>query len=247
MSALSESRRTLERGYTSIGKRGLNALYPNDIEIYVFAFELLDYNLNTLDYFLFPIAPSEMYETHIKNTNVQKTFAGVVSLRDSTFIPTHIRIAGDFGRALKILISLRSQGVDFTRYEDRGDDKGSYQNKREFLSGTAKTGYGCVKILESIFKRATYTDNGNPRILAFYNFASGNNYIVEQNTLMLSQTEDKRQIPQYSLNMTSIAELESVFPKSNERLLATNILDGLQNLSNSIYRTGRSFLNEVTR
>ena len=57
---------------TSIGRAGLNALFPNDFEFYMVALELVDSESRTIEYFSFPILPSNIREQSTPITNIKK-------------------------------------------------------------------------------------------------------------------------------------------------------------------------------
>jgi hypothetical protein len=206
---------------STIGKAALNAKYPKEFELYVIALELTDENFNTLRYFVFPVNPSSIEENKPKLTNVKKTLAGVTVLSTTTFIPTDITLSGNFGRKFKVLLGSTYEDFIasfkiFTQKNPNGIiTSDSLQNGVvQIFDERVKTGYGCTKILEEIVTLADTVDEfGGIRKLIFHNPALGNSYLVKPINLRLNQNEQTNMIWNYSLQLKSIAPLESLRTK----------------------------------
>lgn len=202
-----------------LGKKGINAAFPNDFEYYFMAFELVNSDDETVDYFAFPILPQNFNETKTEIKNIKKSAGGITVLKTSTFVPRQITMEGDFGRKFKILqgenVSDLFSAISFS-LKNGVFSKESLSNivttiKSSVFEPGVKTGYGCIKILEAIVDKANGLDNkNNPYRLYFYNHALGNNYLVEPTSISFSQDEQKTQIWSYSLQMTAIARLEDL-------------------------------------
>jgi hypothetical protein len=79
---------------TSLGKPTLSALYPNDFELYIVAFELVNSSKQVEDYFLFPVQPFSIAEQNKTIQNIKKTAGGVTVLSTQTFSLTILRFRG---------------------------------------------------------------------------------------------------------------------------------------------------------
>lgn len=225
-----------------LGKAVMNMRYPKDFELYLCALELMDQEGNTLRYFVFPVMPSSMEENKPKITNIKKTLAGITVLSTPTFIPTEINLSGNFGRKFRILL-----GSDYTDFISSFKTVDGDITKESFRDGVVevfddrvKTGYGCIKILEEIVEQADQIDEKGVRRLVFYNLALGNSYLVKPMNLKFSQSEESNMIWNYSLQMKSIAPLESLMTSSEledqrQRLIITGFIQkGVDNLVNKL-------------
>lgn len=230
-----------------IGKAGLHALYPKEFEHYFFSLELVDHAGNTIDYFAFPILPSSFSEEHQELTNIKKSMGGVVSIKNQTFVPKTINIKGDFGKKLKILLGGKQIEVFGLRFSIKdgnfgisGDPLGNLKKKFTQFSSFAKTGYGCVKIIEAMKDKSNQLVDGKPTRLYCYNSMTGNNYQVEINRFTHAQDKQSfNMIPNYTLQMTAVAELDS--------LLEFNPFSTVKNLGvNLLQRTTNNVVNRVT-
>jgi hypothetical protein len=226
-----------------IGRAGLHALFPKDIEYYFLAIELVDSQGNTVDYFAWPILPDEIKETQTEITNIRKTMGGVNVLKNPTFNPRTISIRGDFGRRFKLLLdgkpielggfSLSMQNGKFNINPPNLLDSNVAQ-----FSSFVKSGYGCVKVLESIKEKSKKLDGDQqPFALYLYNPILGNNYQVEFNSF--SQRQDKSEYnmrPAYDIQLTAIAPLDSVLSRrANLKSVLKNLsLSNLQKTANSV-------------
>ena len=147
----------------TVGKRVLNTIYPNDIEIYIVAFELTNSRGQTKEYFIFPINPSSITEQMPFLTNIKKTAGGISVLNNNTFVPTNIAISGNFGRQFKILLGQELVHFSAIKFSTAAGDfvsqlKGAANFKGAVFSTSIKTGYGCTKVLESILLKSSQLD-----------------------------------------------------------------------------------------
>jgi len=188
-----------------LGRSAVSSLYPNDIEYYLCAFELVSSD-GTESYFMFPIQPSSIQKSEPTRTNIKKSLAGVTVLKNSSFIPQELSLKGNFGKRFKIISGL--DGVAFNK---------SKKNNVKFdvptLSNSIKTGFGAIKILQKILADSNKFDSvGKPKKLYFYNLGLGESYLVTVSPfgISFSQTEDTNMIWQYNISLTILSPLSVV-------------------------------------
>lgn len=197
----------------TIGKAALQALYPNDFELYMCAFELLDSKMSSLAYFIFPVMPDSISIVHTAVTTVTKTAGGITVLSTPNFNPGGITINGTFGRNFKTLLGDKYMSL-VSGYKNFG--KQGLQLLRNTFDLNVKTGYGCCKVLDSIIEESRLIDESGPRYLIFYNLAFNENYVVEVPEINWKMSPDQNMIWSYSLSMTTVAPLDS-FNSLNKR------------------------------
>lgn len=83
--SLNSVKNRLDDQLRTVGKVNLNANYPEEFELYLFAFELLDGDGKTIKYFVFPVNPSSFKQTDRPVENIQKTMAGLAVVSNPTF------------------------------------------------------------------------------------------------------------------------------------------------------------------
>lgn len=222
------------------GKRTLSLVFPNDVETYFCAFELVNSRDETEEYFLFPIMPSQMDYSFDNILNIKKTATSVVSMGTDSFIPFKINLSGNFGRTFKILI--RKEGDTFFKAYSFRNESGKGISKERDLSLYVKSGYGCYKLLERIYEKSKMLDqDGKPKTLYFYNPAINKNNIVKINSLKPSQNDSSNNmIWSYNLQMTAVADLSEIVDRRQNFLQRTSnlTLDFLQRASNTALRLG---------
>ena len=226
---LNSRRRSL---ISQIGRAGLNALYPKEFEYYFFALELVNSRQETIDFFAFPVLPSQITEVQPEITNVRKTMGGVDVHKNPTFVPRTLTINGDFGRRFRILVNtnqIEFAGLRFSVNNGvfRIGKPGDLLDDAPVFSSFAKTGYGCIKVIEAMKEKSKSLDQFNqPHSLYCYNPVLGNNYQVEFQTF--THMQDKQQynvIPRYSIEMIAVAPLEAL-PQFNDFSLVRNLAFG---------------------
>ncbi len=241
------SREVVENSFkttlASIGRTALSALYPNDINLALIALELVDSNGSTVDYFTWPIMPSEIREVHQEITNIKKTIGGVYVLKNTTFAPRQISLSGTFGRRFKLLINNKQLELAGFRFSLSGgkvniSPPNFLEQRIPEFSSIAKNGYGCIKIIEAMKEKSKKLDeNGKPYSLYFYNPLLGNNYQIEIINFSHMQDENEHNmLPAYSLQCVAVAPLEGVLSRlSNINSALKNItFAGLQKSANAI-------------
>lgn len=225
---------TFKERVSQLGKAALSALYPNDFPYFFIAFELVDSQNNSVDYFAFPILPDEIRETHQEITTVRKTIAGVYTVKNPSFTPRQISIRGTFGRSFKILLG--GQQVEFAGF-NLSIKNGKFnvsppnflENPVPQFSTFAKTGYGCIKVLEAIKEKSKKLDDyQKPFSLYLYNPILGGNYQVEFNSFTHMQDSDRsNMIPTYNVQLTAVASLDSILSgKANFKSALKNLAIG---------------------
>jgi len=206
----------------AIGKQGVNALFPREFEFYLLSIELINSKGFTEDFFTFPVTPNSISQQDIFLTDVQKSASGVVVVKTDTFVPKDISISGNFGRQFKTMINrnlVSFAGILFTTVEaglkETVTNFTSNSSNAEIVSAVysreVKTGFGCLKVLESILRRSQTKDPfGKPYLLALYNPALGNNYLVEPMVFKQNQSQEENAIWNYNLELKAVAPLEQI-------------------------------------
>ena len=243
-----------------IGRANVHALYPRDFEYYLVSLELVlqgDSGEETIDYFVFPVMPSSMTKSENNRVNIKKTSSANVIINSKHFVPHDLTIKGDFGRGFKLL--MQPQGDDSIsfrslRFSNQSGsvkatdlDEEKQKVKRAEFSKSIKTGYGCIKILQSIIDKAKGVDDkGNPLKLYFYNPALGESYLVvpTPNALVLSQDDaNNNMIWAYTLNLTIVAEVQGTRDTTIKSSLSDIVSVGaIQKAVNSLAKDGTNFL-----
>lgn len=226
-----------------VGRNALHTLFPKDIEAYFIALELVDSRGRTVDYFAWPILPSEIRERQTELTTIRKTMGGVNVTKNPTFNPIGISMRGDFGREFKLILG--GQQIVFAGFGmSIADGKFDIVSPNLFdsivpqFSTFAKTGYGCVKLLEAIKNKSNKLDkDGKSFSLYLYNPILGNNYQVEFNSFEQMQDDSHYNMyPAYSLQLTAVAPLDSILSRrANIRSTIKNLtISNFQKTANSI-------------
>lgn len=204
----------------NIGRQGVHTMFPNDFEYYLMALELVskgqeDNSEKTIEYFIFPVFPSQIRESEIPINSIKKTLGGISVLSVDDFIPKDIVISGNFGRQLRLLVGKTNLSFSAIRFSTSGGvyDLNTYKKTGQLIKNLTfdkqiKSGYGCLKILQAIVDKANSTDDkGNPFQLNLYNMALGENYVVKIINFEKSQTMDSNMIWNYSINFKAVAPL----------------------------------------
>ena len=228
----------------NFGIDSLNSRYPDEVELYACALELINMDGDMLNFFSFPVMPSNIQENRGTTSNVKKTLGGIVVTNNSTFLPFDITISGNFGRKFRRVNY--KDNVDYPRDKLDGgvasktkelvDENGiketiTTSNIKEVVLNKSpfdnyKTGYGSIKVLEKIYKRSQTKDGFNrPLMLLFYNLSLNSNYLVEPINLSISQNRDQNMIWQYTLQLKAIAPVEYIIGKNSKQEKIKKITD----------------------
>lgn len=201
--------------YGSVGKAGLHALYPDEHELYLVAFELTNYKGETLEYFIFPVMPSSLEILPTNLTSIYRTAGGITVLQDIRFNPVEIALAGNFGRGFKVLATAGNRDLVYAFNKDSL----SFSNIKKQFDDSLKTGYGCCRILYRIYEEHLKLDQGRPRTLYFYNLAFNSNYIVKIQRPRFFQNQAMNMIWNYEFRLKALAPMLAF--SSNQRLNKT--------------------------
>lgn len=224
----------------SLGKAGMNALYPNDFDYYVVSLELVDSDGKTVEFLVFPVPPKSLSQTEPNVSNIKMNYRGVTSINYAGFVPKDIAIQGDFGRFLKILVG--SNLIDPSRR-----DESTYSGNFDPFSGSkitqlpfspfAKTGFGALKVLQAIHRKSNALDRNNkPYKLFFYNPALGDSFLVKSSNLVINQSRETNMLWQYNLALKAIAPANAISEDLATSLKRTLIIDHVQRTSNTLVR-----------
>lgn len=225
-------------GLVNVGKSALHALYPNDFPLYFLAMEVVDSRGNTVNYLAWPILPEEIKESHVEITSIKKTISSVNVVKNPTFVPRNISIKGNFGRNFKLLLN---RGIEFAGF---GISGGQLVNNNSLdgnvipqFSSIAKTGYGCIKIIEAMKETSKKLDAyKKPHSLYLYNPILGNNYQVEFSTgnsfNHMQNNKQNNMIPAYDIQLTAVAPLNGLFSRT------ANLESAIKNLSIGVLQKG---------
>jgi hypothetical protein len=231
---------------TSIGQAGLNSLFPNDFEYYLVALELVTSNDETVEYFLFPVTPN-IQKTSTNLVNVKKTAYGVTTLSSQDFNPNDIVLNGNFGRNLKIFLGGNQISLGAIQYSTKAGvyrlDNGI---KNKIFNPTIKTGYGAIKVLQSIHEKSNSLDKSNkPFRLYFYNPALGESYLVKSISLSQNQSLNMNMIWSFSLNLKIIGHLDTIKKNkvSTKSLMTLLRINEFQKIVNGLVRDHKQRVN----
>ena len=216
-----------------LGRIALSTKYPSEFEVYIMSLELTDSDGKTLDFFSFPVMPSQISKTENRRVNVKKSASGVTIISSDAFTPSDIIIKGDFGRSFKLIIKPQLEEVEGFGF--KGFFNNLQVNTPTFNIGV-KTGFGCIKTLQSITDKSNKLDaKGKPNRLYLYNMALAENYlvIVTPQGFVLNQSIDKNMIWSYSLSLNILAPLDKIKntkkDNSAQNLMSSSIVQNFAN------------------
>lgn len=198
--------RTIKDTSADYLKTQLHSLYPEEFEYYLFTLELVNESGRILDTLVFPVMPNAISENRVSLVNIKKTNSAIVSLTNYTYAPSVITINGTFGKKIRILAGRNNElGAAFSF----SSDNANRLFKEEELNFSVKTGYGVTKLLEKIIKKSQ-ADGRN--LLFLYNYALGNNYLVECEDMSFSQSTENNMLWNYQITFKAIANADDVYP-----------------------------------
>lgn len=224
-----------------IGKEEMHSRFPNEIEYYACALELVDSQNNTLEFFSFPVMPTQYSSTERFGSTLQKSMGGVILHDNPTFIPLDINLSGSFGRMfrriLKTTFSEPSQkNSSFINRTSKSFGSGvtdvqlgetKIVSKGSVFSSDFKTGYGNCKLLERILRRSkTLDSNGRVHKLIFYNLSFNQSYVINTKSLTFSQSRDgSNAIWQYNLSLETVAPISAIFDSAHKNKSLETLLN----------------------
>lgn len=224
------------------GKAILHQQYPDEYEYYMFALELLDSNLKTKQYFIFPIMPNNMSYNDTPITKITKTAGGVSVLKSNQFIPKTFSTSGTFGRSYKVLIGNTQQEL-VSSFKDNSVLKGI----TSYFDDRIKTGYGCTKILEEIVTTSNQKDElGGAHFLVMYNLALNHKFFVEVEDFNPTMSLESNMIWNYSLRLKCIAPSDNFLKTKSDQRTSTQLVieDQIQKNANKAYGAISNLLNK---
>lgn len=217
----------------------MSSLYPIDFEAYMIAFELCNSQGKTIDYFTFPIMPTEISIEEEIPVKVENTFGGVNTVSSNIFVPKSINLSGNFGRNFKILIRdqistpLSYLPIVHKAIQERDYGVGGVQGKVLELTNFLKTGYGCFKVLQSIINRSVEVDEfGECNRLYMYNMCYGENYLVKPISFRGAQSTSNNGLWNYDLNLKAVCPLHLDAHKRGKKIKAY-IMASAQSIANT--------------
>lgn len=191
-----------------VARATLHSMFPNEFEMYMVTLELTDIQGKTLDLFTFPINPKSISKTEPYTKSINRTYNNVVISKNGTFTPRDISVRGNFGRSFKVL--QRTANTVFRALRGVGE-----------LAKDLKSGYGCLKVLQSICQSSNELDaQGNPYLLYFHNYTLGESYLVEVMDLTIDL--DTSMLYSYNLRLKIVKEVE--LGSVRQTILAGNII-----------------------
>lgn len=230
------------------GKALLHQQYPDEYEYYMFALELLDSNLKTKRYFIFPIMPNNMSYNDTPITKITKTAGGISVLKSNQFIPKTFTTSGTFGRSYKVLIGKTYQDLVSSFRDDSGFNVGSiFKGAINTFDDRIKTGYGCTKILEEMLGMSNQKDeSGGAHFLVMYNLAFNHRFFVEYEDFTATQSLESNMIWNYSFRLKCIAPSDNFLKSTNSQKTSTQLVidDQIQKSANKAYGSISNLLNK---
>ena len=219
---------------SSVGRAGVNTLFPNDFEYYACSLELVNSKGKIVDMLVFPVMPDSIVENKVSISNVKKTAYGVVSFFNPSFVPFDINISGSFGRKLRVLLGSGVAAFGGVNFKPSGALSVAEYSPPIFNT-RIKTGYGVIKILENIYKRSfQLDDSGLPHKLFFNNLALNSNYLIEFKNLSLSQNRATNMIWNYQASFRTLAPAYQI--RKNTKM-STVALVGFSALNKELTKT----------
>jgi len=219
----------ISQTYHTFGKTLANILFPRDFEVYMCGLELTDFDGNTIDYFIFPVTPDSIQKIENERITFVRTFGGITILDSDSYTPGQLSISGSFGRNFKLLLrnkenlTLSFKGLRFSKESgvySANDVNSKFRDVLPDFMPTIKTGFGCIKILQTIINKAKGNDNGRPFRLYFYNPALSEDYLVipTKSPLQLSQDiNSSNMVWKYSLSLDIVSPLENIIFDDKEK------------------------------
>jgi hypothetical protein len=230
----------------NLGRSTAHYLFPNDIDFYFVAFELVDADDRTVQYFAFPVNPQSIIFQDSEITKVQRTLGGITTLKTTTFDPKTYTLQGEFGRNWKVIVNGSPFSFGALNFQNLGYDQFEFRIGSPELSVEVKSGYGCIKLMEKIIKSAKTLDTKNrPHKLFFYNTSLNHQYLVEPQDFTFSQNIQKNMIWQYSVRLNAIARLEDLRYRAGANLVNSLSISAINSVASSLNRKLNQTLNNI--
>ena len=212
----------------------LNSLYPKEFELYMLSLELTTFDDTPIDYLTFPVNPDSLTKVEPKIKDISRSYGAVIVTKTDTFVPQDLVIRGNFGKSFKFLSRENSAVAGIVNMF-----KGMVPSfKGGELSKYWKSGYGCLKVLQSIVQDSDKMDNGRPRRLYLHNFMLGESYLVEVLNFQMDNNVQRNMIWEYELRLKILTPINV---STGERI-KSGLSNQVQNLGNSIARGTKNIL-----
>lgn len=233
---IGEGVQTIKGTVNGVHRNVLNSIYPREFEAYFVSLELTDSNDNIEEYFTFPINPNFISKTEPRTKSIERTFDKVIVNKSDRFTPQDLVLKGNFGRDFKILIRYKEE-VTFNSILS----KTTMFTEDEF-SNTIKSGYGSLKVLQSILERAESSVNTNPKKLYFHNYLLGESYLVEVIDFNLDQSIQTNMMWNYIIRLKIISPINISMTSSLLKSTSGLVQSTLNNSLSSVRKTLSSLL-----
>lgn len=245
---------------TTVGRAGLNSLFPKEFEFYAFAFEIVDSKGKSIAYLMFPINPDSLSININNPISVSSTSAGVESLINPNFVPFDVTASGSFGRSLRVVTqgdNILTGGAFGVRLSNElitskiKAVKDIIGGGEATFSELVKTGYGVCKILEAIFALGCSVDeNSVPYTMIMYNLSFNHNYVVEPMSISFPQDISANNgFWRYNFSLKCVAPLYALQTKDDAKKISAKkvlkskvVASGVKTLASSFENYLPSFL-----
>lgn len=211
----------------------LNSLYPKEFELYMLSLELTTFDDSPIDYLTFPVNPDSLTKVEPKIKDISRSYGAVIVTKTDTFVPQDLVIRGNFGKSFKFLSRENSAVAGIVNIF-----KGMVPGFNGELSKYWKSGYGCLKVLQSIVQDSDKMDNGKPRRLYLHNFMLGESYLVEVLNFQIDNNVQRNMIWEYELRLKILTPINV---STGERI-KSGLSNQVQNLGNSIAKGTKNIL-----
>ena len=197
--------------------------YPDELEVWACALELINSEGISENFFSFPVLPNGIQQNRATNVTVRKTMAGVVVNNNPTFVPFDIAINGNFGmRFRKVGQVSTNSSVNPNTFNVLSQEATGEQNG--VFSSDFKTGFGNTKILENLLLKSQSLDEyGGSYMLLFYNLSFNSKFLVEPINFSFNASQERGRIWSYNIMFKAIAPASAV-------LSSTQLASSLQTL-----------------
>ena len=212
----------------------LNSLYPKEFELYMLSLELTTFDDSPIDYLTFPVNPDSLTKVEPKIKDISRSYGAVIVTKTDTFVPQDLVIRGNFGKSFKFLNREDSASGIVNMF------KGMVPSFEGELSKYWKSGYGCLKVLQSIVQDSDKMDNGRPRRLYLHNFMLGESYLVEVLNFQMDNNVQRNMIWEYELRLKILTPINAKL--TNGEKIKGGLANQVQNLGNSIAKGTKNIL-----
>lgn len=220
-----------------LGRPSLSQMFPTEVELYICAFEIIDSEQKTQDYFIFPVNPNSINDKTQFLNNVKRTEGGIVTLTSPKYVPSTVSISGSFGRQFRFILKNGTenllQGFSISREKSvlnniKSNLEPTWDLGVRVFSEQMKTGYGCCKILEYIVNASKIKGN----TLVFHNLAFNRVDIVKPVSLDFTQDQSSNMIWNYNLVMEKVGDRRVYFESTKTKGLVGHhiIQEGINNV-----------------